>query len=80
MVNRNVTAHDIIDLINRTKKQPKPELATVVEVSDKGVKIKIDGQEAVPIYYNSLCQVTEGDRVLIHYCSGTIIIIGKLEY
>lgn len=60
-----------------------PHLATVIEVAQgKGVKIKIDGpqEQEVNTYYNSLAQVNVGDRVYIEYVSGTILIMGKLQY
>lgn len=60
-----------------------PHLATVIEVvQGKGVKIKIDGpqEQEVNTYYNSLAQVNVGDRVYIEYVSGTILIMGKLQY
>lgn len=56
--------------------------ATVLAViQGRGVKIKIDGDEsAVDTYYNSLQVVNVNDRVHIQNVSGTIIIIGKLQY
>lgn len=67
--------------INRVKPRQKAQLATVVEVSELGVKIRVDGEgEIREKYYNSLAQVGVGDRVFIQYYSGTILIIGKLLY
>lgn len=55
--------------------------ATVEEVTSNGIKLRLDGeQEARETYYNSISQVTTGDRVYINYVSGSIIIIGKLLY
>ena len=67
---------------NASKELKKPEYATVVAVDEtKGVKIRIDGQENVlDIYYNSLQLVNVGDRVKILETSGSILILGKLQY
>lgn len=58
-----------------------PSFATVIEVAGAGVKLKIDGEnEARGTYYNSITQVNVGDRVYINYVSGTVLVIGKLQY
>lgn len=47
----------------------------------KGVKIKIDGEDsALETFYNSLTVVNVNDRVFIQRVSGTILVIGKLQY
>lgn len=61
----------------------RPKFAKVVEVvQGKGVKIKIDGPQGqeVDTYYNSLAQVNVGDKVYIEYVSGSVLIVGKLQY
>nr|DAT14958.1 MAG TPA: hypothetical protein [Caudoviricetes sp.]DAY98482.1 MAG TPA: hypothetical protein [Caudoviricetes sp.] len=71
--------------IEKDKKKLAPQnispFATVIEVKDEGVKIKIDGEEeAREVYYNSYVKVNSGDRVGIKSVSGTLIIEGKLQY
>lgn len=58
-----------------------PQFGEVMEVSSKGIKLKIDGETAQrETYYNSVSQVNVGDKVYINYVSGTILVIGKLLY
>ena len=67
--------------MNRPKSTSRARLASVIEVTEAGVKIKIDGEEEIrEKYYNSIAMVNSGDRVLIDYISGTILILGKLLY
>lgn len=56
--------------------------AIVVDVQEgKGVKIRCYGEEqAHDIYYNSLQKVEVGDKVHFINDSGTVLIIGKLQY
>lgn len=72
------------DIENDKKKlqqQAKPYLATVIETTTEGVKIRIDGEkEPRETYYNSLTLVDTGGRVYVTYISGTILILGKLQY
>lgn len=59
----------------------KALFATVEEVTEEGIKIRVDGEEEVrQTYYNSLANVDVKDRVYIQYVSGTILIIGRLMY
>lgn len=65
----------------RTEQKETAYFAEVTEVTNKGVKLKIDGEkEERPKYYNALVNVNVGDRVYLQHVSGTIIIIGKLLY
>lgn len=66
----------------KLKEPSKSRLATVIEEAPgKGIKIKIDGEDAArETYYNGTVKTTAGDRVFISYYSGTVIISGKLLY
>lgn len=56
-------------------------LAEVIDVSNEGVKLKIEGEkEARNTYYDCVNPVSVGDRVYVQYISGTVIVIGKLLY
>lgn len=62
-------------------KGSRPQLAEVVEVTTKGVKLRIFGEdEPRQTYYNSIASVNIGDTVYINYIGDTILIIGKLLY
>lgn len=67
---------------NKLHQISSPNFASVVDVvAGKGVKLKLDGEEEPrETHYNSITPVAVGDRVYINYVSGTIIIIGKLQY
>ena len=55
--------------------------ATVVDISEQGVRIRLDGEDSPrEIYYDSYVYVNVGDRVRLDHVSGTIIIQGKLLY
>lgn len=81
MINTSLYA-DIEKDKKKLEKQNNPNFAAVIEVvAGKGVKLKVDGEdEARETYYNSVTQVNVGDRVYINYISGTILVIGKLQY
>ncbi len=67
--------------MKKPKTTQKALFATVEEVTEDGIKIRVDGEEEVrQTYYNSLANVNVKDRVYIQYVSGTILIIGKLLY
>ena len=50
-----ITIDRFVNDINRAKPRQMAQLATVVEVSELGVKIRVDGEgEVREAYYNSL--------------------------
>ncbi|MHC1750740.1 MAG: hypothetical protein AB9856_20905 [Cellulosilyticaceae bacterium] len=55
--------------------------AIVIEVADKGVKLKIGGEDLERnTYYNSIATVNVGDTVLIQWIGNTPVVLGKLLY
>jgi hypothetical protein len=78
-----MTNFDGIARLQKDKEQGLPHLAEVVDVQDKGVKIRVYGEDTNnihDIYYNSLQIVNVGDIVYFVELSGTKLIVGRLQY
>lgn len=77
-----IKLEDALKDLTKPKVMNKAPFATVVEVSEQGVKIRLDGEEDPrEMYYDTLAYVEVGDRVRLDHVSETVIIIaGKLLY
>lgn len=77
-----IKLEDALRDLTKPKSMNKAPFATVVGVSEQGVKIRLDGEEeAREMYYDTLAPVEVGDRVRLDHVSETVIIIaGKLLY
>lgn len=80
MINTSLYA-DIEKDKKKLKQSRQPKFATVVDVSEKGAKIRIDGEDSTrDTFYTSFTPVAQGDRVYISYESGSVVIVGNTNY
>ena len=73
----------IPDNLFQTQKQeqPRAQLATVMEVTDDGVLLRIDGEDATSqaaCRYLSSYQPARGDRVYFQRIGGAMLVLGKV--
>lgn len=65
---------------------PKPEkppvcFAKIADIGEEGVQLLIDGEEIITSKYYKVMKPyipTKGDRVLLNYVAGTILVMGAV--